>query len=57
MSAPRAQPPEQSSAGAAGWAADSQLLVDQFLPRCDFAIVHADVFRAPLAECYGSWLE
>ena len=52
MSAPRAQPPEQSSAGAAGKAADSQLLLDQFLPRYDFAVVHADVVRAPPAECY-----
>jgi hypothetical protein len=54
MSAPPAQPPDQSSAGAAGKSADSQLLMDQFLPRYDFAVVHADVFRAPPAECYGA---
>ena len=54
ISAPPAQPPEQSSAGAAGKAADSQLLMDQFLPRYDFAVAHADVFRAPPAQCYGA---
>jgi len=54
MSAPPAQPPEQSSAGATGKADDSGLLMDQFLPRCDFAVVHADVLRAPPARCYGA---
>jgi hypothetical protein len=52
MSAPPAQPAEQSPAGSGGWAADSQLLMDQFLPRYDLAVVHADVFRAPPTECY-----
>jgi hypothetical protein len=52
MSEPPAQPAEQSSAGAAGKAADSQLLIDQFLPTYDVAVVHADVFRAPPAQCY-----
>lgn len=47
MSAPPAQPPEQGSAGAVGWAAGSQLLMDQFLPSYDVAVVHADVLRAP----------
>ena len=54
MSAPPAQPPEQSSAGAAGKAAGSQLLMDQFLPRYDFAVVHAYVLRAATAQCYGA---
>ena len=54
MNAQRAQPPEQSSAGAAGKAADSGLLMDRFLPRYDFAVVHADVLRAPPAQCYGA---
>lgn len=54
MSAPPAQPPEHSSAGPAGKAADSQLLMDQFVPRYDFAVVHADVLRAPPARCYGA---
>ena len=54
MSEPPAQPPEQSSAGPAGKAADSELLMDQFLPRYDFAVVHADVLRAPPAQCYGA---
>ena len=52
MRVPPAQPPEQSSAGAAGRARDSRLLMDQFLPRYDCAVVHADVLRAPPAECY-----
>jgi hypothetical protein len=26
--------------------------MDQFMPRHDLAVVHADVFRAPPAECY-----
>jgi hypothetical protein len=52
MSAPPAQPPARSSAAAAGKAADTRLLVDQFLPTYDVAVVHADVFRAPPAQCY-----
>ena len=52
MSAPLAQPPEQNSAGAAGKAADSRLLIDQFLPTYDVGVVHADVFRAAPAQCY-----
>ena len=48
MSAPPAQPPAQSSAAAAGKAADTRVLVDQFLPTYDVGVVHADVFRAPL---------
>lgn len=52
MSAPPAQPPAQSSAGAAGKAADSQLLIDQFLPTYEVGVVHADVFRAAPAQCY-----
>lgn len=52
MSASLAQPAEQNPAGAGALAADSQLLVDQFLPRYDLAVVHADVFRVSPAECY-----
>jgi len=52
MSPPSAQPPDQNSAGAAGKAADSQLLIDQFLPTYDVGVVHADVFRAAPAQCY-----
>jgi len=52
MSAPPAQPPEQNSAGAARKAADSHLLIDQFLPTYDVGVVHADVFRATPAQCY-----
>lgn len=53
MSGPPAQqPPEQTSVGAGGRAADSQLLIDQFLPTYDVGVVHADVFRAAPAQCY-----
>ncbi len=31
---------------------DPILLIDQFLPRYDFAVVHADVFRASPETCY-----
>ena len=31
--------------------------MEQFLPRYDVAVVHADVFRAPPAECYERVLE
>lgn len=31
---------------------DPILLIDRFLPRYDFAVVHADVFRAPPEACY-----
>lgn len=48
MSATSAQPPRQGHAGAVG----PQLLVDQFLPEFDLSVVHADVFRAPAAECF-----
>ena len=52
MSAPPGQPPVHGSAGTAGRAADPRLLMDQFLPTSDFAVVHADVVRAPPAQCY-----
>jgi hypothetical protein len=51
---PPAQPTEHSSAGPAGKRADSRLLMDQLLPRYDLAVVHADVFRARPAQCYGA---
>jgi hypothetical protein len=52
MSTPPARPPEQKSAGAAGKAADSRLLIDQVLPTYDVGVVHADVFRTTPARCY-----
>jgi hypothetical protein len=52
MSAPPTQPPEQDSAGAGGKVADTQLLIDRFLPRYDVGVVHADVFRATSVQCY-----
>ena len=52
MSAATPQPFGESFAGATGRAADSQLLMDRFLPSFDLAVVHADVFRALPAECY-----
>ena len=32
---------------------DGELLMEQFLPRYDLAVVHADVFRATPAQCYA----
>jgi hypothetical protein len=46
------QPPEQDPDSAAGTAAGSPLLIDQFLPTYDVGFVHADVFRAPPTQCY-----
>ena len=54
MSARPAQPPERNSVGTTNKAIDPELLMDQFLPRYDHAVVHADVFRAPRAQCYGA---
>jgi hypothetical protein len=36
---------------------DSQLLIDQFLPRYDFAVVHASVFPARPEACYRAALD
>jgi hypothetical protein len=52
VNAPPAQPPEQDIARGAGEAADSQLLIDRFLPHYDVGVVHAAVFRAAPAQCY-----
>ncbi len=54
MSGPPTQPPQASTAGGG---TDSELLLDQFLPRYDHAIVHADVLRAPPARCYAAAME
>lgn len=54
MSELPAQPRVQSTELPVNHAADSQLLMDQFLPRYDFSIVHADVFRAGPAACYAA---
>jgi hypothetical protein len=46
-----AQQPEVPAVPAAGAAQGPQLLIDQFLPRCDFAVVHAQVFGVPPGVC------
>ena len=46
-----ALPAPQPEAPAAGAAQGSQLLIDQFLPRYDFAVVHAQVFGVPPEVC------
>jgi hypothetical protein len=51
MNASPGQPPEQGTATAAGGSARLPLLLDQFLPRYDFAVAHAEVLRVPPAEC------
>jgi len=43
--------PEVPAVPAAGAAQGPQLLIDQFLPRYDFAVVHAQVFRVPPEVC------
>lgn len=48
---------QQPELKAAGGRADPGLLVEQFLPRYDIAVVHADVFRAPPAHCYARVME
>ncbi|MDQ0770963.1 hypothetical protein QF031_003712 [Pseudarthrobacter defluvii] len=53
MSATSAQPPGEGAGGGAG----PRLLLDQFMPAYDLSIVHADIFRAPPAECYEAALE
>lgn len=57
MGSPPEQRPERSMAPAEREAADSLLLIDQFLPRYDLAVVHARVFRAPRHVCYQTVLE
>jgi len=46
-----AQQPEVPAVPAGGAAQGSQLLIDQFLPRSDFAVVHAQVFGVPPEVC------
>ena len=43
---------EADSAAARETPRDPMLLIDRFLPRYDFAVVHADVFRAQPEACY-----
>jgi hypothetical protein len=51
MSTLTAQQPEVPAFPAAGEAQGSPLLIDQFLPRYEFAVVHAQVFRVPPEVC------
>ena len=51
MSTPSAQQPEVSALPAGAKAQSSPLLIDRFLPRYDFAVVHAQVFRVPPEVC------
>jgi hypothetical protein len=51
MSTLPAQQPEVSTFPVAGEAQDSPLLIDHFLPRYEFAVVHAQVFRVPPEVC------
>jgi len=46
------QTPEAAPAAARETPRDPILLIDRFLPRYDFAVVHAGVFRAPPEACY-----
>jgi hypothetical protein len=51
MSTLSALQPEAPAVPAAGEAPGSPLLIDQFLPRYEFAVVHAQVFRVPPEVC------
>ncbi len=51
MSTLPAPEPEVPAVPSAGAAQGPQLLIDQFLPRYDFAVVHAQVFRVPPGVC------
>jgi hypothetical protein len=46
------QTSEADSAAARETPRDRILLIERFLPRYDFAVAHADVFRAPPETCY-----
>jgi hypothetical protein len=47
-----AQQPEVTPAPSRRAAPSAKLLIDEFLPRYDFAAVHAGVFRVPPEACY-----
>ena len=53
---PPAQQPEVPAVPAAGAAQAPPLLIDQFLPRYDFAVVHASVLPARPEACYRAAL-
>lgn len=52
MRAPLTEPRDQGPAGAPGTPGGSRLLLDEFSPRFDVAVVHSEVFRAVPADCY-----
>ncbi len=54
MAPQRAQQPEATPVPAHGVAGASNLVIDRFLPRYDFAAAHAGVFRASPESCYGA---
>jgi len=49
--------PRHAGQGGSGARADSDPLMDQFLPRYDLDVVHAETFDASPAECYAAALE
>ncbi len=48
--------PRPTGRGGSGARADSDPLMDKFLPRHDVDVVHAEAFEAPAAECYAAAL-
>ena len=52
MAIQQALEPEHPGAPDEARAGQPELLIDQFLPRYDLAIVHAEVLRAPPEACY-----
>jgi hypothetical protein len=53
VTAPRHTPAREAARSVVDEAGrESPLLIEQFLPSYDFAVVHARVFRAPPEACY-----
>ena len=48
------RPPTQISDVVDGREPDERLLIDRFLPSCDFTVVHVGVLGAPPATCYAT---
>lgn len=56
IAVPGPRPPHPPEAADLRGAGGSRLLLDEFLPRYDHAVVHAQVFRAPPDECLAAAL-
>jgi len=57
MSAPPAEPRDEGPARAIGTSTGSRLLMDEYAPHFDVAVVHSEVFRAVPVDCYRAATE